>query len=144
MPTFAKLIGAVSFALVGFWCAQTYNGHLPDNVGLPMAMAVLGLLLGWGAMGASTGKGYRESVLYGLRTSVLIGVIAMFGVAVVLMLRKSTNRMSGADPLRALLDIPDIIYHYGHYMMDIDVLMALGGGGILGGLLSEFAAQRWS
>lgn len=146
MPTFAKLLGAIVFAVVGFWAAVTYNGHLPDNVSLPklpFAMAGLGVVLGWYSMGGVAGKGWRESIAYGLRTSVLIGFIAMFGVAFLLMLRKSTNQMYRADPLAAVLDVPDLMYQYGHYMFNQDVLVALGAGGVLGGLLTEYAARRW-
>lgn len=146
MPTFAKLIGAISFALVGWWVAVTYNAHLPDNVSLPrlpFAMAGLGAALGWFSLGPVMGRGYRESIAYGLRTSVLIGVLAMFGVAVLLMLRKSTNQMYRGDPMAAVLDVPDLMYQYGQYMLNQDVLMALGAGGILGGMLAELAARRW-
>ena len=146
MPTFAKLVGAVLFALVGAWAAVTYNVHLPDNVSLPKlpwAMAALGLALGWWSMGAVAGKGYRESIAYGLRTSVLIAFSAMFGVALLLMLRKSTNQMYRADPLAAVLDIPDLMYQYGRYMLTQDVLMVLAAGGIIGGILTEYVARRW-
>lgn len=146
MPTFAKLIASVVFAFVGWWAAMTYNTHLPDNISLarlPYAMAVLGAALGWWSLGPSAGKGYRDTIAYGLRTSVLIGVLAMFGVAFVLMLRKSTNQMYRADPLAAVLDVPDLMYQYGRYMLNQDVLMVLAAGGIIGGLLVEYAARNW-
>ncbi|MCW1917684.1 TrgA family protein [Rhodobacter sp. KR11] len=146
MPTFAKLAAAVVFAIVGYWAAVTYNTKLPDNVSLPrlpLSMLGLGILLGWFSMGPMAGKGYRDSVAYGLRTSVLIGFLAMFGVALLLMLRKSTNRMYRADPFAALLDIPDLMYQYGNYMLQADVLMVLAAGGIIGGLLVEVTARRW-
>jgi hypothetical protein len=146
MPTFAKLTAAIVFALVGFWAAVTYNAHLPDNVSLPklpFSMLGLGIALGWWSMGPTAGKGYRESIAYGLRTSVLIGFIAMFGVAFLLMLRKSTNQMYRSDPLTAVLDVPDLMYQYGRYMLNQDVLMVLAGGGIIGGILVEYAAKRW-
>ena len=146
MPTFAKLVAAVVFAIVGYWAAVVYNTGLPGNVSLPrlpMSMLGLGVMLGWFSMGPTAGKGYRESIAYGLRTSVLIGFLAMFGVALVIMLRKSTNRMYRADPFAAVLDIPDLMYQYGQYLLQADVLMVLGAGGIIGGLLVELTARRW-
>ena len=147
MPTFAKLIGAVVFAAVGWWAAATYNQHLPDNVSLPrlpLAMLGLGVVLGWYSMGAAAGKGYRESMAYGLRTSFLIGFCAMFGVALLLMLRKSTNQMYRGDPLMAVLDVPDLMYQYGKYMFTTDVMVSLLVGGLLGGVIVDYVARRWS
>ncbi|NBZ87854.1 TrgA family protein [Stagnihabitans tardus] len=146
MPTFAKLTAAVLFAFVGWWAAVTYNAHLPDNVSLPKlpySMAALGAALGWWSLGPSSGKGYRDTIAYGLRTSVLIGFLAMFGVAFLLMLRKSTNQMYRADPFAAVLDVPDLMYQYGRYMLNQDVLMVLAAGGIIGGILVEYAARNW-
>ncbi len=146
MPTFAKLAAAVVFAIVGYWAAVVYNAGLPGNVSLPrlpFSMLGLGIMLGWFSMGPTAGKGYRESIAYGLRTSVLIGFLAMFGVALLIMLRKSTNRMYRADPFAAVLDIPDLMYQYGQYLLQPDVLMVLGASGIIGGLLVEFTARRW-
>ena len=147
MPTFAKLLSSILFAAIGFWAASTYNTHLPENVTLPhlvWSMAGLGLVIGWFSMGGSAGKGYRESMAYGLRTSVLVAFTAMLGLGIILMLRKSVHQMYRGDPFAAVLDVPDLMYQYGRYMLYQDVLVVLAVGGILGGILAEYAARRWS
>ena len=147
MPTAAKLVSALIYALVGWSASLAYNSALPEGISmstLPPVMAGLGLLLGWFSMGPVAGRGWRESMAYGLRTSFLIGFLAMFGFAMDQMLRKASHRMYRADPVAALLDVPDLMYQYGKYMFTTDVMVSLLVGGLLGGVIVEYVARRWS
>ena len=75
MPTAAKLVAEISFAIVG-WLAA--NAHVPTqgenaDVGAFRELtALLGLIIGWMVMGGLVGKGYREAIGSGLRTSVTL------------------------------------------------------------------------
>ncbi len=147
MPTAAKLVSAVAFALVALWATAAYIPHLPEgtDVGyLPEIMVALGLIIGWRSLGRNAGRGYGEAVSYGLRTSVLLVFSALLGFAGYAMLVRSTRQLYRADVGKALLDVPNIMMDYGKLLMAQDVLVALGVGGLLAGLVAEWAARRWS
>lgn len=147
MPTAAKLVSALIFAFVGLWAALEYIPQLPEgtNVGLfPQVMMVLGFIIGWRALGRTAGKGYRESVSHGLRTSVLLAFWALLGFSIYTMILRSTKQIYRADPGRALLDVPRIMMDYGRLIGAQEVLIALIAGGIFAGILAEMTARRWS
>ena len=147
MPTAPKLVSAVAFALVGLWAALAYIAQLPpgSSAGFaPAIIAALGFLIGWRSLGRNAGRGYGESVGYGLRASILISFWALLGFSTYAMLLKSTRQLYRADAGKALLDIPKIMMDYGNVALAQEVLIALVVGGIFGGLAVEFAARRWT
>ena len=147
MPTAAKLVSALAFALVAFWATVAYIPHLPEGTDagyLREIMVVLGLIIGWLSMGRNVGRGYMEAVSYGLRGSVLLVFWGLLGFACYIMLLRSTRQIYRADVGKALLDVPNIMMGYGKLLMAQDVLIALGVGGVLAGLAAEWASQRWS
>lgn len=147
MPTAAKLVSAVAFALVGLWAAISYIPQLPEGTStgqFPAIMAALGFVIGWRSMGRSAGRGWGESLGYGLRTSALIVFWALLGFACYTMLMRSTRQLYRGDPGRAVMDVPVIMMQYGKLLAAQEVLVALVVGGLVGGLLAEFAARRWT
>lgn len=147
MPTAAKLVSAVTFALVGLWAAIAYIPQLPEGSStgqFPAIMAALGFLIGWRSMGRNAGRGWGESIGYGLRTSALIVIWALLGFAVYTMLMKSTRQLYRGDPGRAVMDVPDIMMQYGKLVIAPEVLVALVVGGLAGGLIAEMTARRWT
>ncbi len=147
MPTATKIISAVAFALVGFWAAVSYIPHLPEGTAVGFfreIIAVLGFLVGWRSMGRNSGKGYSESVGYGLRTSFLVVFWALLGFATYTMIQRSFRHMYGSEVGKALLDVPKIMMEYGKLALAQDVLVALIAGGVLAGIVAEFVARRWT
>ncbi|MGV8984931.1 MAG: TrgA family protein [Cypionkella sp.] len=147
MPTAAKLVSAVAFALVGLWAALSYIPQLPDGTAvgyLRETLAALGFVLGWRSLGRHTGRGYGETIGLGLRTSFLLVFWALLGFATYTMLLRSTRQVYRADAGKALLDVPQIMMQYGKYLLAQDVIVALVVGGVVAGLFAEFSAKRWS
>lgn len=147
MPTATKLVSALVFTVVGLWAALEYVPQLPEGMDVgffPQIMMALGFVIGWRALGRTAGRGYGESVGHGMRTSVLLTFWALFGFSTYTMIMRSTKQIYRADPGRALLDIPKIMMEYGKLLAAPEVLVALGVGGLLGGVLAEMAARRWS
>ena len=145
MPTTAKLVSAVAFALVALLAAVAYIPHLPENTSVGYfreIMAALGLLLGWQSMGRNAGRGWGEAAGQGLKTSALIVFWALLSFASYTMILRSTKQIYRADPVKALLDVPRIMLDYGRLAVAQDVLAVLILGGLLGGLLAEFTARR--
>jgi hypothetical protein len=147
MPTATKLVSAVAFALVALWAALAYIPQLPENTAVGYFrefMAALGLLIGWRSMGRHAGQGWGESAGQGLKTSALIVFWALLSCASLTMILRSTKQIYRADPVKAVLDVPRIMLDYGKLAVAQDVLVALIVGGLVGGLVAEFAARRWS
>ncbi len=146
MPTAAKFIGAVVFAIVGYLAALAYIPQLPEGTTtgyFPEITAALGLLIGWRAVGTHAGRGYKEGVSLGLRGALFLVFWALFGFAIYFMIRRST-KMLYQDAGEAVLDVPMLMLQYGKLLWAQNLIATLIIGGALGGLAAEFAAKRWT
>jgi hypothetical protein len=145
MPTGAKLMAAASFAVVGWVFANYYAMNMPDaSAAGPIreGAAVIGALVGWQVMGPSVGKGYVEAAGAGVKTAVVLAVVALFLLALREMLDNSVKmRYDGA--LDAILDVFETAVKRSQAMVSLGVFATLLIGGIVGGLLTENAGRRW-
>ena len=145
MPTGAKLIAAISFAVVGWVLANFYAINVPDAVALgPIreVAALVGAITGWKVMGPSTGKGYVEAAGAGIKTSVVLAVVALFLLALGEMLDNSV-RMRYDGALDAILDVFQTMMKRSGALLSTGVFGTILFGGIVGGLLTENAGRRW-
>ena len=146
MPTAAKLVSAVLFALVAALAAQVYIPLLPDGTQTGLLIPVsagIGLATGWLVMGGNVGRSYAEAVATGIRTSATILFFAVLGFAIYVMLMRST-KMLYDGPMEAVLAVFAIMLEYGKLMGDRSFIAVLALGGALGGLIAEFTGRRWS
>ena len=146
MPTAAKLIAAVVFAIVALIAAITFVPHMPEGsqIGLFRELtAVIGFLVGWFVMGDLVGKGYGEAAGSGLRTSVTVVFFTLLGFSIYLMVKRS-YKMVYDGPMDAVLGGFQLMMEYGQMMLVPDVLGVLAVGGALGGVVTEWAGRRWS
>ena len=145
MPTAAKLIAAVAFAIVGWLAAGFYIPQLPEGTSTGFfreITAALGFVIGWLTLGPAVGRGYREAISLGLRTSLLLLAWALLGFSVYRMVLRST-KMTYQDAGAAVLDVPVLMLYYGKLMGSVPFIATLVVGGVLGGLAAEAAARRW-
>ena len=145
MPTAAKLIAAAAFALVGWLAARYYIPQLPEGTSTGFfreITAALGFVIGWLTLGPAVGRGYREAISLGLRTSLLLLAWALLGFSVYRMVLRST-KMTYQDAGAAVLDVPVLMLYYGKLMGSVPFIATLVVGGVLGGLAAEAAARRW-
>jgi len=146
MPTASKLVSAVAYALLGFLAAQTFVKYLPD--GTPLGYfreitAAIGFIVGWLVMGKLTRKGYREAINSGLVTAMLLVFWALLAFSLYFMLRKSM-RMMYDGPMEAVLGVFQLMFDYGKMLLVPDMLGVILMGGIVAGLVCEWAGKRWS
>jgi hypothetical protein len=145
MPTGAKLVAAISFAVVGWVLANYYSVNMPDaSAAGPIreGAAVVGAIVGWMVMGPSVGKGYVEAAGSGIKTAVVLAVVALFFLALREMLDNSVKlRYDGA--LDAILDVFQTMAKRSEALLSLGVFGTILLGGIIGGLLSENAGRRW-
>lgn len=146
MPTAAKLIAAVAFAMVAFVAAATFVPHLPEGsqIGLFREItAAIGFAVGWFVMGSLTGQGYGPAAGSGMRTAVTLVFFTLLGFSIHLMVKKS-YKMLYDGPMEAVLAVFEIMLDYAQMMIQPDVLGVLAVGGVLGGVAAEWAGRRWS
>jgi hypothetical protein len=145
MPTGAKLMAALSFAVVGWVLANYFAMNVPDasSLGPIREMAALvGAIVGWKIMGPSVGKGYVEAAGAGIKTAVVLAVAALFLLALKEMLDNSVKmRYDGA--LDAILDVFQTMVKRSQGLLSLGVFGTVLLGGIIGGLLTENAGRRW-
>lgn len=146
MPTAAKLVSAVAFALVGWLAALAYIPQLPEGMNttaLPPMMAVLGFLVAWLSMGPNAGRGYLAAASLGLRTSLLLVLWGLLCFAVQYMVKQSFKVGKYDNVGEAVLDVPMLMLEYGKLAVHLPVIQVLVAGGILGGIATELAGRRW-
>ena len=146
MPTASKLAAAVAFALLGFLAAQTFIKYLPEGTPLRYfreITAAIGFIVGWLWMGKLTRKGYREAINSGMVTALILVFWALLVFSLYFMLKKST-RMMYDGPMEAVLGVFQLMFDYGKMLLVPDMLGVIFVGGMVAGLVTEWAGKRWS
>jgi hypothetical protein len=145
MPTAAKLVAAMAFAMLGFFTAELIKPLLPEGTQFgyfSILCAAVGAASGWSVMGQLAGEGYRNGAESGLRTMFTMVFFCVLIVAIYEMTLQSMNlRYDG--PFEAVLAVFDLSLGYLRTMLDAQVIGTLLVGGILGGVVTEWAAARW-
>jgi len=145
MPTAAKLFAAFAFAAVAFFAAELFKPAMPEGTqfGLfSVICAVIGLLNGWIVMGSLVGRGMWAAMGFGVRTSVTIAVWALLGFSIYEMILRSM-KMRYDGPMDAVLAAFALMLERGQMMLTPEVLGVLFTGGVLGGMLAEWAGRQW-
>jgi hypothetical protein len=145
MPTAAKLMAAVSFAVVGWIIANAYVPNMPEAQAVGLfreGVAFLGAIIGWRVMGPSAGRGYVEAVGSGIKTVVLLVFFALLLFSIYEMLMNSV-KMRYDGPMEAALDVLMTMVRRSEALLSLSVIGSMLIGGAVGGLLSENAGRRW-
>lgn len=145
MPTAAKLVASILFAILGYAAAEVYKPGLPPDTQFGMfsfGCAFIGLISGWRVMGALAGEGYPHAVGHGLRTSATIAFFALVFFSIREMVLQSM-KMRYDGVVDAILGAFDLMYKWGLLLLQPMVLVVLIGGGILCALITEWVSHRW-
>jgi hypothetical protein len=146
MPTGAKAVAAIAFAIVGLVIAATYVPLMPEAAAVgPFreVTAAIGAIVGYRVMGPSVGKGYLEAAASGLKTVVVLVFFALLVLGIYEMLKESV-KMRYDGPLEAIIDIFARMVDRAPPLGTFNVIMAMLIGGVIGGMLSENASRRWT
>ena len=145
MPTAAKLIAAVAFALLGYLAAGLGKPLLPDGTQstwfAPFSAAV-GAICGWMVLGGLVGSDYRRAAESGIRTMATMLFYALAGFSAYEMVLQSM-KMRFDGPVEALQGMFDIAFGYLKLMLNPGLILTLLVGGVLAGLVTEWSSRRW-
>jgi uncharacterized membrane protein (DUF485 family) len=145
MPTGAKAMAAICFAIAGWVVANIYVPNMPQatDVGLFREFtAFLGAIVGWRVMGNSVGKGYVQAVGSGWKTMIVLVFFALLLFAIYEMLMLSV-RMRYDGPQEAILDVLQRMMDRSIPLLGVPVLASILISGAVAGLMSENASRRW-
>lgn len=147
MPTGAKLVAAIAFFAVGWYAALQVVPTFPEGTAMtyfPLTIALIGLVNGWMVMGKRAGEGVQLAIANGLRTSLQI---VFFGL-LLFSLRRMFMRAADLAYVnsgfgRAIGDALSYFLEFFMQSLTVEIWGALFVGGIVGGLLTEWAARSW-
>lgn len=145
MPTAARLVAALAFALVAWMTAELYKPGLPPETQwgqFSVIAAIVGLLVGWQVMGSRVGRGNRAAMGYGLRTAVTIVILVLLIFSIREMLGQTMRRRYDGV-FDAVMGVLDFVIAYGRELWHPEPLSTLVVGSLLGGLLAEWAGRKW-
>jgi hypothetical protein len=145
MPTGAKAMAAISFAIVGWLIADNYVPNMPEatTVGYFREMVgLLGALIGWKVMGNSVGRGYIGAVGAGWKTVLVLVFFALLLFGIYEMLQQSV-RMRYDDPFEAIIDVFKRMLDRSEPLLSLGVIAVAAVGGGVAGILTENASRRW-
>ena len=146
MPTAARAISAILFAVLGYFIAEMVVPLLPE--GMPTTwlnepVAAIGLLMGWNVVGRRAGDGYRASMGYGLTAVALIAFWSVVIFAGYDMLQNSIDRRY-RGPMEAVQAFFGISVAHFRLIATPEILGSLFFGGVFGGWIAEWASRRWT
>jgi len=145
MPNAARLIAALSLALIGFIVSGQIKPLFPEGTNFghfTNVNMVLGLVCGWVVMGKRAGRGLTPAINNGLTGIVVLVFWGLFVQSCYEMVQLAMRNRYGG-PLEALADIFAIGLDYGIQIFDPTVIWTLLIGGILAGLATEYASNKW-
>lgn len=145
MPTAAKLMAGICFAILGFVAAAAYAPGLPDGfrIGdfLPLT-AVLGFFVGWFVMGPAVGVDLVGAAGRGLSTMVWFLFWALIAYSLHEMILRALDKRY-RHPMDALTGAIEIGYFFFKIALTIEVMGILIIGGMISGVVAEMANRRW-
>ena len=145
MPTAANLISALSLAVLAYVVTGQIIPLFPEGKDFGSFWLVnvcLGLAVGWVVMGKRAGRGLTPAINNGFTSMVVLVFWGLFVQGCVEMTRLAMrNRYDG--PFEAILAIFEIGFDYLTIIATPTIIGTLVVGGVISGLLAEFAARRW-
>lgn len=145
MPTAARLVAALCLAVVALAVSLQVMPRMPESTDfgyfVPLNIG-LGLVCGWAVMGRHERLGTVGAVnngIAGVAVLVFWGVVVQGGYE---MFRLAMNRRYHG-PLEAIYGVFELSVGYAQVLVAPAILATLVIGGILSGIITEFAGKMW-
>lgn len=145
MPTAARIIAAVMFALIGYLVAGTVRPQLPEgmptNYLIPVS-TIVPAICAWRVIGRLIGRGSVNAIntgVYGIVCAIFFCLLA-FAIGEML---KLSMRLQYDGPMEAITGMFQIFLEYGQLLLTPQGLGTLLIGGAVTGLVAEWSHHRW-
>lgn len=145
MPDAAKLVAAIGMAVLAFLMSGQVMGLYPEDMNFGWFVLVnvcIGVLVGWFVLGTRVGHGAVSAINMGLTSTAVFVLWALFVQGANEMVRLAMrNRYDGV--FEALTEIFTIGVEYALFMSTIQIWGTAIVGGVIVGLLTEYAWRTW-
>ena len=145
MPTAARLVAALSLAVIAFIVSGQVMPLMPEGTDFGYFTYVnmaLGAVCGWVIMGKRAGRGTTAAINNGLTGVAAMVFWALFVQGCYEMFRLAMrNRYDG--PFEAIFAIFEIGLDYGSLLLATHIIATLLIGGLLAGFATDVAWRRW-
>lgn len=144
MPTAAKLVAALLFAGLAWAASDLAERRFPAGTDLGWfaeVNAAVGAVMGWQLAPARGRATLAAAAGHGLTAAAATALVALGIHGVVLMLRQSLRRLYDG-PVEALAGAVEIALRDGRVAASPAVVGTLVAGGVVAGLLTEWAGRR--
>lgn len=146
MPTAGRAAGAVLFAALIWVVSDLVKPLLPEGMDpglLSEVNALIAFIVAYVFWGKRSGEGPVAAIGYGLTCGVLTAGWALFLQSFGEMIRRSLRKQyDGAT--EAVIAVFELMVEFGQLLLDQRVLIALIGGSIFAGLLTDAVGRRLS
>lgn len=145
MPTAAKLFAALFTALTGAAAVWLVRADEPGLRATIIAFSVtvpVAVFMGWRECGARAGRGYGAAMVAGFR-GVLYMVIGVLVVLAIMQMFKLAWARHYDTPTEAVVDIVALAIGFGKPLLQAPVAATLVLGGLVSGIMAEWAGRRW-
>lgn len=145
MPTAAKLIAAVIFAIGGYLVAESVRPNMPEGQPTPWLLQVsiiVPIICSWRVLGRLVGKSYAVAINSGIYAVVVSLFFVLLVFAISEMVKRST-RLQYDGPVDAIINMFGIVFDYIVLLGDVNTLSILAGLAVIGGLAAEWAHRRF-
>lgn len=144
MPTFARLVAAVLFAGLAFWTSQLIIPLMPNE--RPMGYfsyinAAIGLVVGWRVLGSRAGNGYNAAIGISLTATAALVFWGLLLNSTIVMVELSF-RKTYRGAVEAVVGVVDLMVAHAKIMFDPTVIGTLVVGGLIAGMITEWASGK--
>lgn len=145
MPNAARLVAAlcigslaviVSFQVMRLMPERTDFGYFTYVNGL------IGLCVGWTVMGKRAGRGLAAAISNGFGGVLMLLLWALFVQACAEMVDRALANRYG-DVFQAIIAVLKLMADYGLVLLNAPVIATLIAGGLVSGVLTEYAWRSW-
>ena len=149
MPTGARLFSALFFGALTYVAAHIVHAAFEAEVGYDLNFglfkeitAVIGIFAGWIIMGKRAGEGNNYAIQGGILTAVSIVFWGLVLWSIVEMVEESM-KLKYPNATAAVMDSFRIALDYLSTIATGPFIVTMFFGGILGGMVAEWAARRY-
>ena len=145
MPDAARLIAAICVGLIAYVVSFQIMPLLPDSTdfgSFAYMNAILGIATGWVVMGKRAGRGITAAIDNGLGGALMLVLWGLFLHSCYQMFDRAMDNWYNGF-MTAIAAIFQFMAEYALLLLDVKVLFTLATGGILAGLLTEYAWRTW-
>lgn len=145
MPDAARLIAAICIGLIAYVTSLQIIPLMPESTdfgSFAYMNAILGIVTGWTVMGKRAGRGVTAAINNGLGGAFMLVLWGLFLHSCYQMFDRALDNWYNGF-FAAIAAIFQFMAEFALLLLDPLLLLTLAAGGIIAGLLTEYAWRTW-